>query len=310
MVSGDSCPAGIRPRVPDGWGANRARSGPWRRPCLDRAAALRRSSRRGGPGLLHLSRGPPPERRRPTSGRHDREADRACRKPHGQERAADHHGCHARVLHQGGIGDDNGSRRLSRRSSCARSRCSCAERRIGRAWQHRRNTCREEPNVHDRVDAPRTRRRSRSSRATCSWRCLATMELANVELGIRLGLYEALAGAGPVTPAELADRAGIAERYAREWLEQQAVAGVVEVDDTTEACRTSGGSAAERARARAARRRQRSVHEAVRGGRAVGRQGDRHHGGGVPTRHRARRSGCSICTTSRPRSRGRCSSTT
>jgi 2-polyprenyl-3-methyl-5-hydroxy-6-metoxy-1,4-benzoquinol methylase len=59
------------------------------------------------------------------------------------------------------------------------------------------------------------------------------MELANVELGVRLGLYEALAGAGPVTAAELAGRAGIAPRYAREWLEQQAVAGVVEVDDTT-----------------------------------------------------------------------------
>ena len=62
--------------------------------------------------------------------------------------------------------------------------------------------------------------------------CLATMELANVELGVRLGLYEALAGAGPVTPAELASRTGIAERYAREWLEQQSVAGVIEVDDT------------------------------------------------------------------------------
>src|SRR2546429_8143507 len=61
--------------------------------------------------------------------------------------------------------------------------------------------------------------------------CLATMELANVELGVRLGLYEALAGTGPVTAAELAGRAGIAPRYAREWLEQQAVAGVVEVDD-------------------------------------------------------------------------------
>jgi 2-polyprenyl-3-methyl-5-hydroxy-6-metoxy-1,4-benzoquinol methylase len=61
--------------------------------------------------------------------------------------------------------------------------------------------------------------------------CLATMELANVELGVRLGLYEALAGAGPVTAARLAESAGIAERYAREWLEQQAVARVVEVDD-------------------------------------------------------------------------------
>ncbi len=61
--------------------------------------------------------------------------------------------------------------------------------------------------------------------------CLASLELANVELGVRLGLYEALAGAGPVTPAELASSAGIRPRYAREWLEQQAVAGVVEVDD-------------------------------------------------------------------------------
>ena len=63
--------------------------------------------------------------------------------------------------------------------------------------------------------------------------CLATMELANVELGLRLGLYAAMAGAGPVTPAELATTAGIAERYAQEWLEQQAVAGIVDVDDTS-----------------------------------------------------------------------------
>lgn len=63
--------------------------------------------------------------------------------------------------------------------------------------------------------------------------CLAALELANVELGVRLGLYEALAGAGPTTAGELATAAGIAERYAQEWLEQQAVAGVVEVDDTS-----------------------------------------------------------------------------
>ena len=62
--------------------------------------------------------------------------------------------------------------------------------------------------------------------------CLATMELANVELGVRLGLYEALAGAGALTPGALAAKAGIAERYAQEWLEQQAVAGIVDVEDT------------------------------------------------------------------------------
>ncbi|MEY2470427.1 MAG: hypothetical protein QOF21_3125 [Actinomycetota bacterium] len=62
---------------------------------------------------------------------------------------------------------------------------------------------------------------------------LAAMELANVELGVRLGLYEQLAGAEPVTAAQLAASGGIATRYAQEWLEQQAVAGVLEVDDVT-----------------------------------------------------------------------------
>jgi 2-polyprenyl-3-methyl-5-hydroxy-6-metoxy-1,4-benzoquinol methylase len=65
--------------------------------------------------------------------------------------------------------------------------------------------------------------------------CLAALELANVELGVRLGLYEALSGAGPSTAAELARTAGIAERYAQEWLEQQAVAGIVDVDDASRA---------------------------------------------------------------------------
>lgn len=63
--------------------------------------------------------------------------------------------------------------------------------------------------------------------------CLGTMELANVELGVRLGLYEAMATAGPMTPGDLARAAGVVERYAQEWLEQQAVAGVVSVDDAS-----------------------------------------------------------------------------
>jgi 2-polyprenyl-3-methyl-5-hydroxy-6-metoxy-1,4-benzoquinol methylase len=64
---------------------------------------------------------------------------------------------------------------------------------------------------------------------------LATMELANVELGIRLGLYEALAGHGQLTSAELAKATGTVERYVREWLEQQAVAGVLDVEDPSQA---------------------------------------------------------------------------
>jgi hypothetical protein len=57
---------------------------------------------------------------------------------------------------------------------------------------------------------------------------LGALDLAGVYLGDRLGLYRALAEAGPATPSELAARAGIDERYAREWLEQQAVTGILE----------------------------------------------------------------------------------
>ena len=55
-------------------------------------------------------------------------------------------------------------------------------------------------------------------------------ELYSIYLGKELGLYAALQSGESVTPPELARRAGIAPRYAREWLEQQAVAGFLEVD--------------------------------------------------------------------------------
>jgi SAM-dependent methyltransferase len=58
---------------------------------------------------------------------------------------------------------------------------------------------------------------------------IAALELTAMELGHRLGLYAALAE-GAATPPELAERAGIDARYCREWLEQQATAGVVRVD--------------------------------------------------------------------------------
>ncbi len=57
------------------------------------------------------------------------------------------------------------------------------------------------------------------------------MDLYGVYLGDRLELYRALAEAGPLTSSGLADAAGIHERYAREWLEQQAATGILEVDD-------------------------------------------------------------------------------
>ena len=46
-------------------------------------------------------------------------------------------------------------------------------------------------------------------------------------IGDRLGLFTALAAAGPVTSAELAGRTGLAERYLREWLLAMAAAGYV-----------------------------------------------------------------------------------
>jgi ubiquinone/menaquinone biosynthesis C-methylase UbiE len=67
---------------------------------------------------------------------------------------------------------------------------------------------------------------------------LGAVDVVSVYLGDRLGLYRALAEAGASTPAGLASRAGIHERYAREWLEQQAVTGILDVDDPT---KTEGG---------------------------------------------------------------------
>ena len=60
---------------------------------------------------------------------------------------------------------------------------------------------------------------------------LGAFELFNVYIGERLGLYQALAADGAATPEDLATRAGIGSRYAREWLEQQTTAGFLEVED-------------------------------------------------------------------------------
>ena len=60
---------------------------------------------------------------------------------------------------------------------------------------------------------------------------IGAMDLLHVYVGEQLGLYEALAVAGPLTSGDLAKRCDVHERYAREWLEQQAVAGILTVDD-------------------------------------------------------------------------------
>src|SRR3954451_5296253 len=58
----------------------------------------------------------------------------------------------------------------------------------------------------------------------------ATLNAALVVMGDKLGLYEAMAAAGGLTPVELARRSGVAERYTREWLNAQAAGGYVTYD--------------------------------------------------------------------------------
>ena len=59
----------------------------------------------------------------------------------------------------------------------------------------------------------------------------ATLNAALVVIGDRLGLYKAMAGAGALTPRELADRTQTNERYVREWLNAQAAGGYVTYAD-------------------------------------------------------------------------------
>src|SRR3954467_8753238 len=62
---------------------------------------------------------------------------------------------------------------------------------------------------------------------------LGYFQILSMYLGLRLGLYEALAG-GPTTADGLARRAGIDARDARGWWEQQATIGVLKADVTSE----------------------------------------------------------------------------
>jgi 2-polyprenyl-3-methyl-5-hydroxy-6-metoxy-1,4-benzoquinol methylase len=60
---------------------------------------------------------------------------------------------------------------------------------------------------------------------------VAAFELFSVYVGDELGLYRVLGTNGAASSAELAAAAGVNERYAREWLEGQAAAGLLEVEN-------------------------------------------------------------------------------
>ncbi|WP_020014418.1 class I SAM-dependent methyltransferase [Promicromonospora sukumoe] len=59
---------------------------------------------------------------------------------------------------------------------------------------------------------------------------LGTVDLMSTFLGDRLGWYRSLADDGPATAPQLAERTGTDARYAREWLEQQTVTGLLHLD--------------------------------------------------------------------------------
>ena len=60
---------------------------------------------------------------------------------------------------------------------------------------------------------------------------LGAFEIQAIHIGLRLGWYEDIAANGPVTSVGLAGRTDTAERYAREWLEQQGATGYLHCDD-------------------------------------------------------------------------------
>ena len=66
---------------------------------------------------------------------------------------------------------------------------------------------------------------------------IGAFDLFSVHIGERLGLYRVLADKGPLTSSELAEAAGIHERYAREWLEQQAASDILAAEGDDEGSR-------------------------------------------------------------------------
>ena len=63
---------------------------------------------------------------------------------------------------------------------------------------------------------------------------LVALSALLIDMGDKLGLYKAMDGAGPLASQELADRTGVAERYVREWLANQAASGYVTYDPATQ----------------------------------------------------------------------------
>lgn len=64
---------------------------------------------------------------------------------------------------------------------------------------------------------------------------LAALEAATISIGRQTGLYAALAANGPADARTVAAAASVDGRYAEEWLEQQAAAGLIETNGAEDA---------------------------------------------------------------------------
>jgi hypothetical protein len=73
-----------------------------------------------------------------------------------------------------------------------------------------------------------------------------------ISIGHRTGLFDVVSGLPPVTSAEIAHKAGLNERYVREWLGAMVTAGVIEVDPASTQYRLPAEHAAFLSRAAAA----------------------------------------------------------
>ena len=93
---------------------------------------------------------------------------------------------------------------------------------------------------------------------------LGALDVLTVHIGDQFGIYDLLHRDGPLSAEEVAERSGMHERYAREWLEQQTVAGLIDVRRPRPAGRRAPLLALRRARGRARRPGQPVVLHAVR----------------------------------------------
>jgi 2-polyprenyl-3-methyl-5-hydroxy-6-metoxy-1,4-benzoquinol methylase len=101
-------------------------------------------------------------------------------------------------------------------------------------WAEKREIRKEEIRMSEEMAegsarTPEQRREALAERVFGS--AIGFMEILSIYVGDRLGFYRALADEGGATATQLADATATNERYAREWLEQQAVAGILEVED-------------------------------------------------------------------------------